>query len=197
LEDGKKLEDDFMVEIYKEVVKSDFKGTIIDLETIGEFCGYYDSRKYKNIVPVIFGMINSDGMEILCAEKEGLIPKLLEKIKEVLPNLQRPIGAFNANFEMGSLFHNTGERLEIEMELMNRDETGKFEKKAEVVKKLKIPNYDDPFNDIGRLCIDAWKNQELDKAIKHNRACLLKERDILLKRSFRKPDGLRFEPWTA
>jgi len=26
----------------------------------------------------------------------------------------------------------------------------------------------------------------------HNRSCLLKERDILLKRGFRKPDDLRF-----
>jgi len=34
--------------------------------------------------------------------------------------------------------------------------------------------------------------EEFDKAIAHNRACLLKERDILIKRGFRKPDELKF-----
>jgi hypothetical protein len=36
----------------------------------------------------------------------------------------------------------------------------------------------------------AWQNGEFDKAIAHNRACLMKERDILLRRGYRKPDGL-------
>jgi len=36
----------------------------------------------------------------------------------------------------------------------------------------------------------AWQAGEFDKAVAHNRACLMKERDILLKRGYRKPDGL-------
>ncbi len=64
--------------------------------------------------------------------------------------------------------------------------------KAKAVRDLGIPNYDDPFYDKGLWCMNAWHNGEFDKAIAHNRACLLKERDILIKRRFRKPDELKF-----
>ena len=57
---------------------------------------------------------------------------------------------------------------------------------------LGISNYDDPFYDNGYLCKIAWENGEFDRAMAHNRACLLKERDILIKRGFRKPDELKF-----
>ena len=40
--------------------------------------------------------------------------------------------------------------------------------------------------------IQCIANGEFDKAIAHNRACLLKERDILLKRRPREPEELRF-----
>jgi len=40
--------------------------------------------------------------------------------------------------------------------------------------------------------MQAWQDEEFDKAMAHNRACLLKEKDILLKRGFRKPDELKF-----
>jgi hypothetical protein len=40
--------------------------------------------------------------------------------------------------------------------------------------------------------MNAWHNGEFDAAIAHNRACCLKERDILIKESFGKPDELRF-----
>ncbi len=44
---------------HKENINSDFEGTIIDMETIGEFDNRYnDSRRYKNIETVIFGFIN-------------------------------------------------------------------------------------------------------------------------------------------
>ena len=46
-----------MVKVYSENILSDFKGSIIDLETIGNFLNYEDSRRYKNIIPVIFGFI--------------------------------------------------------------------------------------------------------------------------------------------
>jgi hypothetical protein len=40
--------------------------------------------------------------------------------------------------------------------------------------------------------MNAWHKGEFDAAIAHNRACLLKERDILIKRSCIKPDELKF-----
>lgn len=38
----------------------------------------------------------------------------------------------------------------------------------------------------------AWDNGGYNEVIAHNRACLLKERDILLKRGYREPDILEF-----
>ena len=67
-----------------------------------------------------------------------------------------------------------------------------FEKKKDAIKRLGISNYDDPFFDVGYMCMRAWSSQDFDKAIAHNRACLLKERDILLKRGYGKPGSVRF-----
>ncbi len=44
----------------------------------------------------------------------------------------------------------------------------------------------------GLQCSEAWKRGDVDKAVAHNRSCLLKERDILLERGHRTPDTLRF-----
>jgi len=66
------------------------------------------------------------------------------------------------------------------------------ESKANARSYLDIPNYDDPFYDKGLLCMQAWQDEEFDRAMAHNRACLLKERDILMIRGFRKLDELKF-----
>ena len=53
---------------HTEDIISDFEGTIIDMETFGEFLNQYpDSRRYKNIQLVIFGFINRHGLHIFCA----------------------------------------------------------------------------------------------------------------------------------
>lgn len=177
------------MKIYEEKINSNFEGTIIDLETIGGFKKEYnDSRRYKEIVPVIFGYINNKKLVIICAKTSKSIDKLKVKIKEILPKLEKPFYAFNSDFERGCLFHHLGLPVEFHKEL-NKE---KFEKKLFVVNNLKISNYKDPFNDNGKLCMEAWLNGEIDKAIAHNRSCLLKEKDILLKRGFREPDKLDF-----
>ncbi|NKQ39887.1 MAG: hypothetical protein HF967_10615 [Methanosarcinales archaeon] len=56
---------------------------------------------------------------------------------------------------------------------------------------MKISKYNDPFNGNGKLCMHAWLRGDIKNAIAHNRACLLKEKDILLKRGFREPDNLK------
>lgn len=177
-----------MVKIHLENIKSNFEGTIIDIETIGYFInGYNDSRRYKKIIPVVFGFVNKDGLNICCAENKNSISELKEKIKLILSKLKRPFYAFNSDFERGVLFYNLGNPVVFDSEL-NKE---KFEPKWFVVQSLKIPNYNDPFNDNGRACMEAWLNGKIEKSILHNRSCLLKERDILLKRGFRKPDELR------
>lgn len=172
-----------------EEIEPGFEGTIIDIETIGDFArNFSDSRQYAKIRPVIFGCISGKELRIVYAERPGGMELLGQKILPLLNSLQRPFYAFNAPFEMGVLFHSLKVETLFEGEL-NRE---KFEPKRNAVQRLCIPQYSDPFNDNGLLCVKAWENGQIKEAIAHNRSCLLKERDILLKRGCRKPDKLDF-----
>ncbi len=174
---------------HTEDISSDFEGTIIDIETIGEFCNqYFDSRHYMNIQLVIFGFIHRHSLHILCGKGMEAIEELNEKTQKLIEPLQRPFYAFNCEFESSVLFHTLGKKIDFHGELNGE----KYEPKAYAVRELDISNYDDPFYDKGILCMHAWQAGEFDKAIAHNRACLLKERDILIKRGFREPGELVF-----
>ena len=177
-----------MIIEHKEDISSNFEGTVIDLETIGEFDNRYnDSRRYTNIKLVIFGFINRHGLRILCAKGMEAFDELKEKNEGIIAKLERPYYAFNSEFERGVLFYELDKEIDFDGELQETRES-----KAKVVRDLNIPNYDDPFYDKGLWCMNAWLNGEFNQAIAHNRACLLKERDILIKRGFRKPDKLKF-----
>ncbi len=174
---------------HKEDINSDFKGTIIDIETIGDFLNQYrDSRRYKDIQLVIFGFISRRALHIFCAEGIEAINELREGIKRIIDSLERPLYAFNSEFERSVLFYELGKEVDFDGELQKE----KFESKVDAVRDLDISNYDDPFYSRGFPCIKAWKDGEFDRVIAHNRACLLKERDILIKRGFREPDELEF-----
>ena len=174
---------------HKEDIISNFEGTIIDIETSrGQFLNQYpDSRRYKDFQLVIFGFINKYALHILCAKGMGAINELRERTEKIIDSLERPFYAFNTDFERGVLFYELGKEIDFDGELQEGRES-----KANARSYLGIPNYDDPFYDSGFLCMQAWKDGEFDKAIAHNRACLLKERDILIKRGFREPDELEF-----
>jgi len=173
---------------HEEKATSDFEGTIIDIETIGRFRDQFpDSRRYMNIQMVIFGYIDRYALHIYCARGMGAISDLNGKTRELIDVLPRPFYAFNSQFERGVLFYELGRETDFDGELQESRES-----KASARSHLGIPNYDDPFYDNGYLCMVAWMNGEYDNAIAHNRACLLKERDILLKRGARKSDELRF-----
>ena len=177
------------MKIDKEDTSSDFEGTIIDLETTGAFDQRFnDSRRYANIRPVLFGFITNSGLEIHCAENDIDMKKLHEKISGILVDLQRPFYSFNAHFEMGVLSHTLKKEVVFDCELNSE----KYEAKKYAVANLRLSNYDDPFFDNGLLCHASWKSGKIDSIIRHNRADLLKERDILLKRGFRKPDAFSF-----
>jgi len=172
----------------KEDISSNFDGTIIDIETIGGFLNQYpDSRRYKDFQLVIFGFINKYTLHILCANGMRAINELRERTEKLIDSLERPFYAFNTEFERGVLFYELGKEIDFEGELQEDRES-----KAKTRSYLGIPNYDDPFYDNGYLCMKAWENGEFDRSIAHNRACLLKEMDILIKRRFRAPDELRF-----
>ena len=178
-----------MIIEHKEDIISDFEGTVIDIETIGEFDNQYnDSREYKYIQQTIFGFISGQGLHIFYVREREEIAELNEKVAEIISSLERPFYAFNTDFERGVLFYELGKEIDFDGEL-NKE---KYESKADAVRNLGIPNYGDPFYDKGVLCMQAWKDRQFVSAIAHNRACLLKEKDILMKRGFRKPDELKF-----
>ena len=179
-----------MIEEIREEIVSDFKGTIIDIETIGEFNGRYrntgDWREYEGIQQVIFGLVTSEYLQIFWVKKKEEIGELNDRISSIIDTLEKPFYAFNTSFEKCVLTCQLGRPIAFECEL----QAEKFESKYSAVRELRIPAHGDPFNDKGLLCMYAWQAGEFDKAIAHNRACLMKERDILLRRGYRKPDGL-------
>ena len=67
-----------MIREYEEKTLSGIEGTIIDIETIGDFNRLFgnDSRRYRSIIQVIFGYIDSDQLHIYCAEDQPDILKL-------------------------------------------------------------------------------------------------------------------------
>ena len=179
-----------MILMFKEELLSDFVGTVIDIETIGEFDRTYrqDSRQYRNIQQVIFGYITNDRIHIYCAKGKDGIDQLAKRIVRGLDTINRPFYAFNCDFESGVWFHHLGIQIRFDGEL----NVSRLESKRDAIHSLGIPNYNDPFKDKGLLCIKAWENRRYKFAIAHNRACLLKERDILINRGYRTPNELQF-----
>jgi hypothetical protein len=179
-----------MIQEYNEEAKSNFEGTIIDIEAIGEFdqAYPYDSRHYRKFKQVIFGIIDQEKLRIYCAKNQEEIEELNSISKNLLTSLERPFYAFNCNFESSVWFNQIGLQINFDGELQGQA----FESKKNAILQLKIPNYNDPFWDKGQMCIKAWNDQTFDKAIAHNRSCLLKERDILIKRGHREADKVIF-----
>ncbi len=172
---------------HKEEIHSSFEGTVIDIETIGDFLNQYsDSRHYKDIRLVIFGFINKNILNIFCAQSKLAIDELRVRAGKIIDSLEKPFYAYNTEFERCVLFYALGKEVDFARELQEGHESKKY-----ACSCLGIFNYDDPFFDNGYLCLQAWENGDYERAIAHNRACLLKEKDILLKRGFRKPDRLQ------
>jgi hypothetical protein len=181
-----------MISEHKELITSDFKGTVIDIETIGSFENNplyrNDTRRMKNIKQVIFGYISSKELRILYAKDKESIEELNCLTVQILETLERPFYALNTSFESGVWFNQLQKKCTFDGELQKE----RFERKADARRYLKIPNYDDPFNDDGYACMIAWEKGQFDKAVAHNRACLLKERDILIKRGCTNPFPCQF-----
>lgn len=181
-----------MVILHSETTKSNFKGTIIDIEAIGEFCREYrDSREYQKLIPLIFGYIDKNGLNVICSKidcSKRVEPtkNFKEAVAQTVPNLRKPLYAFQCCFEQGVLFHSWGITINFDGEL-NKD---KYEGKGDAVASLGIENYGDPFNDVGRKCKEALEKGNTELSIRHNISCLLKERDILLRRDYRTPENL-------
>jgi len=173
-----------------------YEGTIIDIETIGNYCREYkgDLREYKDLKMVIFGYINKQGWHIYCATGTEHTPELEEKAKQLLMTLRNecPLYAFNCNQEKGVFFYRLNETI-----FMKELQSKEYERKDEALRRLGIvENYGDPFHtspDPGKACMTAWESGDFDRAIQHNRACLLKEQELLLHGRGREPKPLDFK----
>lgn len=170
--------------IRKEQADCNFEGTIVDLETIGPFTpvssrrpefGQDFIRKYGKIKVTTVGTLSDGVLQIAIALGPEHLDKFGKKALSIVSQSDRPLYAFNKPFEEGCLFWISRNMLSFENELQEFPR----EKKERTVEKLGIPNYSDPYKGDGFRCVDAFIKGDLENIAKHNRACLLKERDIL------------------
>jgi len=201
-----------------------YSGTVIDIETIGEYCKQYkihtedtitprDSREYQDHKLIIFGYINKRGLHIYCAKDQKCIPELEEKTKQLLKVIveEKPLYALNCHQEMSVFFHQLNMKIPIDKELQSRE----FESKDQALRDVGIyESFGDPYHNKykgGLSCREAWEQGDISSAIKHNRACLLKEQALMLKgrgitplplnftetdEASQKPDlSLAYQPW--
>lgn len=168
--------------------ESNFSGSIIHIDTIGNLRNeFIDSRRYSELSPVIVGLINKNKLKIEYALDKPSISLLRSRIIALINEFPKPYFAFNVAFVQAVLYHFTGEKIAIVGELNRKA----FESRLFAIHALNIPQYGDPFADQDKLCTQAWLLGEIEKCVAHARACLLKERDILIKRGFRKPEEIR------
>jgi len=166
-----------MVREHQEHSSMRIKGTIIDLESTGEFDRAYppwDPRQYANINPTIFGYITGETLIQYCAEGEKEILKIVDIMNDALPGLEEPFYALNCNFE-GCVITNTCGHIHPFLDVR---EDKYYGSKWAIREQLDIPTYDDPFHGDGLRCMHEWHQGNYEDCLRHNRACLLIERDI-------------------
>ena len=154
------------------------RGTIIDLETIGSFNREYppwDPRHYASISPTIFGYLTGETLVQHCAEKTEEIQEIIEIMRDMLPLLEQPLYALNCSFE-GGIIANTCRQAYVFLDVRGDKYHGS---KWSIRRWLGIPAYGDPFHGDGLRCIHEWRRGNHQECLRHNRACLLIERDIL------------------
>lgn len=174
--------------IFEEKSESNFSGSIIHIDTIGNLRNEFtDSRRFSELSPVIVGVIDKNKLKIEYATDKSSVPLLRSRIIVLLNESPKPYFAFNATFVQAVLYHFTGEKIAIAGELNRKP----IESRLFAIHALNISQYSDPFADQDKLCAQAWFKGEIEKCVAHARACLLKERDIFIKRGSRKPDEIR------
>ena len=170
--------------IRQEQVDCDFEGTIVDFETIGPFTRVSSRRlefgqdfiqKYQKIKITTVGTLSDGVLQIAIALGQEHLDMFGTKALSIISRSDRPLYAFNKPFEEGCLFWISRSMFDFENELQARA----MENKERAVQQLKIPSYNDPYRGKGFRCVDAFVKGDLENIAKHNRACLLKERDIL------------------
>ena len=93
-----------------------------------------------------------------------------------IPKLNPPYYAYNCYFEQGVCTHSCTCVPEPLYDVRGRDSRIR---KWDLRARLGISKYDDPFKGNGYTCLLEWQKNNYSDCLKHNRACLLVERDIL------------------
>ncbi len=168
---------------YVENIQTDIVGSILDLETIGEFSrgGAVNNAfaEYREIKITTVGVLTRDKIVIRIANGQNALSEFQELAVEMILDTKRPLYAFNKRFEEGCFYWASGgRRLIIEHELQRFPR----EKKENVVRMLGIDSFGDPYHGEGRRCVVAFAAGDLESIVRHNRSCLLKEAQILKKR---------------
>jgi hypothetical protein len=159
------------------------KGTIIDLETIGTIQNKLNGlSKYVLVRPYLFGYLFENTLVQRYVEKSAQIPVFIDFLKsmDLFEFSERPFFAYNAEFERGVLYFSTGKTVPFDGDIKR----GKESKEA-VVRRLGIETYGDPFPGAGLKCIEEFEKGNIADCLAHNQACLLKERDILIREGYR------------
>jgi hypothetical protein len=187
-----------MKELHEQQFKT-YNGTIIDFETTGDLIQRvypkYDSREFSKLKACIVGIINKNSLDIYCAEGLADINNLRDFTKPLFEDIfknGKPVSAFNCHFETGVLYNQYDLQVSFDNELQPKEYT----RKEDTLQSIGNTNdYSDPFSGkpkAGMLCREAWENNQLELAMKHNRACLLKEQFLFLNMPEKKPIAFNF-----
>lgn len=166
-----------MVLARREKTSTRFRGTIIDLENIGRFNRAYppwDPSHYASISPTIFGYLTGKILVQHCAEGTKELQQIIEIMRDTLPGLEQPFYALNCSFEKNVITNTCGQEHPFQDVRENKYHGSKWA----IRQQLGIPTYDDPFHGDGLRCIHQWHRGNYHDCLRHNRACLLIERDI-------------------
>lgn len=169
-----------------------FEGSIVDIETIGDFrkvgsralpLGSDYLQRYQLMEITTVGILSNGKLSVYVANGQNNLDAFQQTATRKMREATSPLFAFNKAFEEACYYWNSEHKLfNIDYELQKEP----FEKKENVVRMLGIDNYDDPFYGEGFKCVGAFRSNDLQSIAAHNRACLLKETQILSKRGAEK-----------
>ena len=165
------------------LVGAAIEGTIVDLETIGQIHdGRSGFQRYEDVRPYLLGTLTAEGLSQVYASSVDVLPPLFEfMLSQWIPGyLLAPLYAYNTGFERGVIWASTGHIVDGFREL-KVDSLGK----EEAVRAYGLGSYDDPFPGAGIQCMNEFRKGNIEPCLAHNRACLLKERDLLLLRGYK------------
>jgi len=147
----------------------------------------YDGKdwNYSGSDIITLGILYGNKISILQREKSDKVDYWKDELKKVM-NEMPVMFAFNNKMEKGAIRGFIGvNRFFEEISVFRGKGCNKSNffndlVKNKIVLEEQIPN--DPFKNNSELVIGAWKKDDYDSIIEHNKSCLIKEYYILMNR---------------